>query len=239
MLLSSGELCTQTQPYRWSHYTAWMPATFWWQVFVLCRITKRACNRVAFSFQEPFILHRTMTLSRILFYSHVWASLACQAKWTQRTFLANSCWPSIWPGRLVGTSGTWPSQHTHQHTSPAPFFFFLCGERYQPDWTLLRPRGLHAHTYTHTEVASGVGRNLEKALFPRGISLNGLFARAEQLLVHSIFSSLPPSFHLSREKKEWNLDSWAMSSVGQMFSWDTSLEHTEINILLKWILTIS
>lgn len=100
-----------------SYYTAWMPATFWWQVFVLCKITKQACiHRVAFSFQESSIFHRTITLSWISVISHIWAPVACLTKWTQRTFLANSCWPSIWPERLVGTSGTHSHTHTFTHT---------------------------------------------------------------------------------------------------------------------------
>lgn len=58
---------------------------------------------------------------------------------------------------------------THRHTSTVCNFSFLCGEGYQPDWTLLRAQRTtctQACAHTHTEVASGVGRNLEKALFP-------------------------------------------------------------------------
>lgn len=42
--------------------------------------------------------------------------------------LATSCWPFVWPGRIVGTFGTWPesaNSHTHTQTHIQGFFFFF------------------------------------------------------------------------------------------------------------------
>lgn len=144
---------------------------------------------------------------------------------TQRTSVAISCRPSIWPGRLVGTSGTWLSQHTLTHSYRHPlfavFFFFLCGARSQPDWTLLRPRGLHAcrhaRTDTHTEVASGVGHNLEKAVVPEEFPWMACLQEQNNC---SFIRSFHPASHPSmcpRKRKRWNLDSGAVVSTEQCF----------------------
>ena len=77
------------------------------------------------------------------------SSLAHRAAWTQRTFFANSCWPSIWPGRLAGTSGTWPSQHTrntHPHFAGGDISLT---ERYWDPEDYMHS-GMHTHTNTHT-----------------------------------------------------------------------------------------
>ena len=129
--------------------------------------------------------------------------------------------------------------HT-QHTST------LCRGRYQPDRTLLRPRGLHAlrhahtHKHTHTpEVASGVGRNLEKARSPGNftewpVCKSRTIAASLHLFIPP---SLPPSILPSIQGKE-RVKPWFMSHEfsGQMFSRDTSPGHWSA---LRWILCLS
>lgn len=138
----------------------------------------------------PRVIYFTQNnkLSCISFFSHVGALLVCQAKWTHRTFFANSCWPSFWPGRLVGTSGTWPSQRTNTHLWFA-LFFSVQGEI--SAWlNVIETQRTTMHTHTHTEVASRVGRNLEKAPFP------GEFPWMACLREHNN-CSFTPSFHSS------------------------------------------
>lgn len=124
----------------------------------VCVILKKSqrIHRVAFPFQDPSIFVRTIRLSCILCLSR-----ACTARhFEQRTPTAISCWPSIWTGRLVGTSGTWSSQHSLTHSyrhSLFALFFFLCVER---DISLTEAywdpedymhAGMHTHTLRNTQ----------------------------------------------------------------------------------------
>lgn len=165
-------------------------------------------------------------LSCISFFSHVWASLA----WP-----GNPNTENVRSHQLPTLHLTWETcgnlwhlvESAHPHTllqtsTVCSFFFFsLCGARSQPDWTLLRPRGLHAcghaRTDTHTEVASGVGHNLEKAVVPEEFPWMACLQEQNNC---SFIRSFHPASHPSmcpRKRKRWNLDSGAVVSTEQCF----------------------
>lgn len=75
----------------------------------------------------------------------------------------------------------------------------------------------HTHTYKYTEVASGVGRNLEKALAPEEFPWMACLQEQNNC---SFIRSFHPSFHPSiypGARKRWNLDWGAVASAEQCF----------------------
>lgn len=95
-------------------------------------------------------------------FSHLTYQGTYLAKWTQRTFLANSCWPP--PPHLTWETCTnlWhlaesARVHTHKCSSSASTLFFCAGrdigltERYwDTDNYMQSGMSTHTHPYTHT-----------------------------------------------------------------------------------------
>lgn len=122
------------QPHRISHYTAGTPATFRRQVFALCE------NHKAGVHSQTGIFLRLLIISAVL--ARTPGSMNTENVLRQQLLTLHLTWETC--GNLWHLA---ESAHT-QHTST------LCRGRYQPDRTLLRPRGLHAlrhaHTHKHT-----------------------------------------------------------------------------------------